>query len=76
MGIDADTPWDDVVTDLVNSVYNEDDDEMNAAVAKELANNVVDDEVLFQEGIFVVTTASEARKVIARLNKDFDIRSA
>jgi len=76
LGLADDIPFDDAVTDLMNSVYNEEDDEMNAAVAKELASAVVDDEILFQEGIFVVNTASEARRVIERLNKDFDIRSA
>lgn len=74
LGLSEDIPFDDAVNDLVNAVYNEQDDEMNAAVAKELANSVLDSEILFQEGIFVVTTASEARKVVERLNKDFNIR--
>lgn len=74
LSLGDDIPFDDAVNDLVNAVYNEQDDEMNAAVAKELANSVLDSEILFQEGIFVVTTASEARKVVERLNKDFNIR--
>jgi len=76
LGIDPDMTWDETADELVAQVYNEEDDELNAAVAKRLAESVVDNEVLFQEGVFVVTTASEARKVIERLNKDYDIRSA
>lgn len=68
--------WDEAADDLVATVYNEDDDELNAAVAKRLAESVVDNEVLYQEGIFPVTTATDARKVIERLHKDYNIRSA
>lgn len=68
--------WDETADELVATVYSEDDDELNAAVAKRLAESVTDNEVLYQEGIFPVTTASEARKVIERLHKDFNIRSA
>lgn len=68
--------WDETVDTLVNGVYNEDDDELNAAVAKGLAESIQDTEMLYQEGIFIVSNASEARKVIERLNKDFNVRSA
>lgn len=70
-----DMSWDETADELVALVYHDSDDELNATVAKRLAETVVDNEVLYQEGIFPVTTASEARKVIARLNQDFDIRS-
>lgn len=76
LGLNPDMTWDETADELVSQVYSEEDDELNAAVAKRLAESVVDNEVLFQEGIFVVTTASEARKVVERLNKDFNIRSA
>lgn len=68
--------WDETVSDLADTVWNEDDEELTTAVAAELAQRVVDQEVLFQAGLFHVVTASDARKVIERLNKDFDIRSA
>lgn len=74
LGIGA--SWDETVDDLVASVYNEDDEEMNAAVAKRLGESIADTELLYQEGLFVVSTASEARKAVERLTKDFNIRSA
>lgn len=68
--------WDDTVTELADSVWQEDDEELTVAIASELAQRVVDNEVLYQAGVFVVTNSNEARKAIERLNKDFNIRSA
>ena len=68
--------WDDTVTELADTVWSEDDEELNVAIAAELAQRVEDEEVMHQAGLFHVVTASDARKAIERLNKDFDIRSA
>lgn len=72
----ADEPfqsWDETADELVASVYSENDDELNAAVGKRLLEYVADPEILFQEGVFLASSALEARKVVARLNKDFDL---
>lgn len=72
----ADEPhqsWDETADELVASVYSEEDDELNAAVAKRLSEYVADPEILFQEGIFLVSSALEARKAVARISKDFDL---
>lgn len=68
--------WDDTVTELADAVWQEEDEELTVAVASELAQRVVDQEVLYQAGMFLVTNSNEARKAIERLNKDFNIRSA
>jgi hypothetical protein len=65
--------WDETADELVATVYSENDDELNAAVAKRLSEYVADPEVLFQEGIFLVSSAMEARKAIARMSQDFDL---
>lgn len=74
--IAAGMAWDETVSDLADSVWSEDDEELTTAVASELVQRVVDKEVLFQAGMFFVENSSDARQAIARLNKDFDIRSA
>lgn len=68
--------WDDTVTELADTVWQEDDEELTVAVASELAQRVVDTEVLHQAGLFYVENANDARKAVERLNKDFNIRSA
>lgn len=74
--IAAGLAWDDTVSDLADSVWQEEDEELTVAIASELAQRVVDTEVLHQAGLFLVENSSDARKAIERLNKDFDIRSA
>lgn len=74
--IHAGLTWDETVSDLADTVWSEDDEELTTAVASELAQRVVDPEVLFQAGLFLVVNSSDARKAVERLQKDFDIRSA
>lgn len=68
--------WDETVEGLAESVWQEDDEEMTVEIAANLAGRVVDTEVLNQAGLFYVENATDARKAVERLHKDFNIRSA
>ena len=74
--LDSGLNWDDTVNELADSVWQEDDEEMTAEIAINLAGRIADTEVLHQAGLFLVENSTDARKAIERLNKDFDIRSA
>ncbi len=74
--VHAGLTWDETVSDLADTVWNEDDEELTTAIASELAQRVVDQEVLYQAGLFLVVNSTDARKAIERLNQDFNIRSA
>lgn len=68
--------WDETVTELADSVWQEEDEELTTAIASELAQRVVDPEVLMTAGLFLVVNSTDARKAVERLQQDFDIRSA
>lgn len=75
MLLDNGLNWDDTVNELADSVWQEEDEELTAEIAVNLAGRIVDTEVLHQAGLFLVENSTDARKAIERLNKDFDIRS-